>query len=107
MLKNEVERIVEVYNAWKQNKREAMNTRPAHPDVVDSEKVLAVKNLITKVEAENFVTKKDALDVLKDIASKVKKNQPVPNYLVEGLKSYLVEAPSLTKEMESLVELLK
>jgi len=105
--KNDLDRIVDFYNACMQTKTEAMNTRPADPDVVDSEKVLAVKNLITKVEAENFVTKKDALDILKDIASKVKKNQPVPNYLMEGLKSYLVEAPSLTKEMESLVELLK
>src|SRR6267154_437438 len=35
--KNDLDRIVDFYNACMQTKTEAMNTRPADPDVVDSE----------------------------------------------------------------------
>ncbi len=105
--KRDIERIVDLYNACMQTKTEATSIKPVDPAMVDSEKVLAVKNLIVKVEAENFITKKDALDLLNDIQAKVKKNEAVPNYLTEGLKSYLAEAPSLSKDLESLIVLLK
>jgi hypothetical protein len=105
--KRDIERIVDLYNACMQTKTEATSIKPVDPAMVDSEKVLAVKNLIVKVEAENFITKKDALDLLNDIQAKVKKNEAVPNYLTEGLKSYLAETPSLSKDLESLLVLLK
>jgi hypothetical protein len=107
LTKRDLDRIVDLYNACLQTRTEAANSKTVDPAMIDSEKVLAVNNLMTKVEAENFVTKKDALDVLKDIQSKVKKNEPVPNYLLEGLKSYLLETPSLSKDLESLLVLLK
>jgi len=105
--KRDLDRIVDLYNACLQTKTEAATIKTAEPALINSENVLAVNNFITKVEAENFVTKKDALDLLRDIQSKVKKNEPVPNYLVEGLKSYLMEAPSLNNDLESLIVLLK
>ena len=105
--KRDLDRIVDLYNACLQTKTEAATIKTTEPALINSENVLAVNNFITKVEAENFVTKKDALDLLRDIQSKVKKNEPVPNYLVEGLKSYLMEAPSLNNDLESLIVLLK
>lgn len=109
--KGDVEKIVDLYNTCMQNKTVAPSPKstppPATPTVVENEKTLAVKNLITKVEAENFTSKKDALDILKDIQSKVTKNESVPNYLLEGLKSSLTEAPSLSKDLDSVVSLLK
>jgi len=107
LTKRDIERIVDLYNACMQTKTEAVSIKTVEPPVIDSEKVLAVKNLIAKVEAENFITKKDALDLLNDIQTKVKKNESVPNYLTEGLKSYLAEAPSLSKDLESFLVLLK
>ncbi len=105
--KRDLERIIDLYNTCIQTKTESMTNKPAPPPAIDSEKVLAVKDFVVKVEQENFVTKKDALDMLKDIQSKVSKNEPVPNYLIEGLKSYLADTPSLSKELDSVVALLK
>lgn len=107
LTKRDLDRIVDLYNACLQTKTEIAAAKNAEAPLIDSEKVLAVKNMIAKVEKESFITKKDALDLLNDIQSKVKKNEPVPNYLTEGLKSYLVEAPSLSKDLESLLVLLK
>ncbi len=105
--KRELEKIVDLYNTCIQTKTENLSSAPAHPAVIDPEKILAVKNLTSKVEAEDFPSKKDALDLLRDIQSKVSKNESVPNYLTEGLKSYLGTNTSLTKDLESLIALLK
>jgi len=106
--KKDIERIVDLYNICLQARTEALvrNPRP-RVAVVDADKVLAVRNLVAKVESENFLTKKDALDVLKDIESKVSKNEAIPNYLIEGLKSYLADSPSLTSDLDALIALLK
>ncbi|HLZ16092.1 MAG TPA: hypothetical protein VKQ08_03595 [Cyclobacteriaceae bacterium] len=106
--KKDVEQIVDLYNVCLQAKTEALVRNPKPVSVVvDIDKALAVKNLVTKVEAENFLTKKDALDVLRDIQSKVSKNEAIPNYLIEGLKSYLADTPTLTNDLDALVALLK
>src|SRR5260221_3623567 len=105
--KRDLERIIDLYNTCIQTKTESMTNKPTPTLAIDSDKVLAVKDFVGKVEQENFVTKKDALDMLKDILSKVSKNEPVPNYLIEGLKSYLADTPSLSKELDSVVALLK
>jgi len=105
--KRDLEKIVNLYNACMQaNTDESFKNVPP-PTVIESEKVLAVKNFMTKVEAENFVTKKDAIDILKDVQSKIIKNESVPNYLIEGLKSSLAEVPSLTTDLDNFVSLLK
>lgn len=111
--KRDLEKIVELYNACMMAKTVVVKpnvtstSTPTPPSSTDSEKVLAVKNLQAKVETENFSTKKDALDVLKDIQSKVSKNESVPNYLIDGLKSTLADAPSLAKDLDAVVILLK
>jgi hypothetical protein len=104
--KRDLENIIDLYNACIQTKTESLAIK-TQPIDIDSEKVLAVKNFTAKVEAESLVTKKDAVDVLKDIQSKVKKNEVIPNYLIEGLKSYLIDTPSLSKDLDSLIALLK
>ena len=104
--KSDLEKIVDLYNACMQAKTVVNSTTPP-PANIESEKVLAVKNLLAKVETENFTTKKDALDILKDIQTKVIKNEPVPNYLIDGLKSSLAETPALTKDLDNVITLLK
>ncbi|MBI1770415.1 MAG: hypothetical protein HYR67_18755 [Bacteroidetes bacterium] len=106
--KRDLEKIVDLYNVCLQVKTETQTTaKPSSAPSFDSEKMLAIKKLSEKVEAENFLTKKDVLDLLKDIQGKVSKNEAVPNYLAEGLKSYLADTPSLLKEANELVALLK
>jgi hypothetical protein len=104
--KRDLEKIVALYNECMKARTTAtfIATPPA---TIDNEKVLAVKNLLAKVEAENFPTKKDALDILKDIHSKVVKNESIPNYLIDGLKSSLAEVPSVAKDLDSVIALLK
>ena len=105
--KGDLEKIVNEYNACLQAKSQTTNTKVSPPVTIENDKTIALKNFVTKVEAENFPSKKDALDVLKDIQTKVTKNEPVPNYLFEGLKSYLLDTPSLNKDLEDLIALLK
>jgi len=105
--KRDLEKIVNLYNACMQANTDESFKNVSPPTVIESEKILAVKNFMTKVEAENFVTKKDAIDILKDVQSKIIKNESVPNYLIEGLKSSLAEVPSLTTDLDNFVSLLK
>lgn len=58
------------------------------------------------VNAGDFLSKEDASDLLKDVLKKVEKGEKVPNYLTEGLKSYLGKTP-LSGDLDSLLELLK
>ncbi len=103
--KRDIERIIDLYNACVQN--DPYLGAAAKPTVIDSEKILAVKTLTEKVNQENFSSKKDALDLLKDIQTKVSKNETVPNYLMEGLKSYLGAVPAVSKELDALISSLK
>jgi len=63
--------------------------------------------LMKKIDAEEFPSKKDALDLLRDIQGKVSKNESVPNYLTEGLKSYVSSVPALTEDLNKLLGLLQ
>lgn len=106
--KRDLEKIVDLYNTCLQAKTETLiTTKPATTTSFSSEKILAIKKLSEKVEAENFLTKKDVLDLLKDMQGKVSKNEAIPNYLTEGLKSYLTDTPALLKEADELIALLK
>jgi hypothetical protein len=72
-----------------------------------NEKLQAIQKLHEKVEAENFLTKKDVIDLLKDLQNKVTTNQAIPNYLTDGLRSYLADTPALSKQADELIVLLK
>ncbi len=105
--RGDIEKIIDLYNLCIQSKTEALIKTKAPTISFNSDKMLALMNLSEKVEAENFLTKKDVTDLLNDIKAKIAKNEVVPNYLTEGLKSYLSDTPTLLKEAESFIELLK
>jgi hypothetical protein len=105
--RKDIEKIIDLYNECLQSKTEALNLVPSRTNNENATIVSAIKNLTTKIEAENFLTKKDALDVLKDIQTKVAQNEKVPNYLIDGLKSYLLDTPALTKDLDQVIALLK
>ncbi len=103
--KKEIDKIIDDYNTCVATK--PSSTVVATPTPVVNEVTQAIESLIVKVETEEFSSKKDALDLLRDIQTKVGKNETIPNYLTEGLKSYLSSVPSLTDDLDALLDLLK
>ncbi len=104
--KRDLERIIDLYNACLQNNSDPKVIAAKQAKEIDSDKLLAITNLEEKVQKQNFESKKDAMDLLKDIHSKISKNESIPNYLIEGLKSYLATV-SVSKELDALISSLK
>jgi hypothetical protein len=67
----------------------------------------AIQNLKQKLSEQEFTSKKDAIDLLTDLEQKAGRNETIPNYLLEGLKSYLAPVTSIQSELESVLQLLK
>ena len=65
-----------------------------------------LESLRGKIDVATLASKQDILDLIKDIDSKVKGNLPVPNYLTEGLKGYLINT-EFKEDLEKLLEALK
>lgn len=105
--RRDLEKIIDDYNECLGNKRSASPVIETPTPVIVNDATQAIASLITKVEAEDFSSKKDALDLLHDIQTKVGKNETIPNYLSEGLKSYLSVVPALSEDLEKLLALLK
>ncbi len=98
--RHDLDRIIDLYN-------QCMESKTGSAVAIENEKGQIIKNMIAKVEKENFPAKKDALEALRVVQTKVSQNEAVPNYLFEGLKSYFADIPSLNKDLESLVALMK
>jgi len=107
--KSEIEKTVDLYNACvKSNTIEIMGvTNATGTKEFKDQKIEAVKKLREKVEAESFLTKKDVVDLLNDMQNRLTKNEAIPNYLTDGLKSYLTDTPALSKDADELIALLK
>jgi hypothetical protein len=102
--KSELNDIVDLYNNCIEAKTAPVtNTITKAP----TEKINLVQSVIDNVNAEEFLTKKDALEVLNEVKSKVAKGETIPNFLFESLKSYLLDKPDLLKKAEDLITLLK
>jgi len=103
LTKKDIDKIIDDYN-------DCMKNQGLNPPLVvepSNETLQTIESLIKKIDAEEFPSKKDALDLLRDIQGKVSKNEPVPNYLSEGLKSYLSAVPTLTEDLNKLLALLQ
>ena len=104
--KSKITQIIDEYNLCV-GKRTAQPA--AAPVVEEGTKVQldAIKRLTDKINELNFDTKQDALDILKDIQSKVEKKENVSNYQIDGLQSTLKDQPSVAEELKNVVELFK
>ena len=103
--KNTLEKLVDEYNACKEN---AATVTTSAPELSSEDELSkALSQLIGKIESETFSTKKDALDILTDIRNKSSRKEAIPNYLVESLKSTLKDQTSLAGDLEKLVALLQ
>jgi hypothetical protein len=104
--RKEIDKIIDDYNVCVSTKSSTASITETPPPAVN-ETAQLIESLIKKVEAEEFSSKKDALDLLRDIQTKVSKNETIPNYLSEGLKSYLSSVPAVSDDLEKLLVLLK
>jgi hypothetical protein len=77
------------------------------PKPVVNDLVIAIQNLKQKLTGQEFTSKKDALDLLTDLEQKAGRNENIPNYLLEGLKSYLAPVTSAQAELETVLLLAK
>ncbi len=105
--RKDLDQIIDDYNLCMSNKSSVALSAAAPPVIISNEGTKAIDAILKKAEGEDFPSKKDALDLLRDIKSKVEKNETVPNYLTEGLKSYLSSVPALSDDLEKLLSLLK
>ncbi len=76
------------------------------PSVANEISLPALETLQGKVEKSDLSTKQDILDLIKDIDAKTKGKQPVPNYLIEGLKGYL-GTTEYKEDLEKLIETIQ
>jgi len=104
LTKKDIEKIIDDYNDCMKNQG---SITPAPVVETGNDTLQMIESLRKKIEAEEFPSKKDALDLLRDIQGKVSKNESVPNYLTEGLKSYLSSVPALTEDLNKLLGLLQ
>lgn len=100
-----VEDLVDTYNkcvAEAQDKRfETIAQRVSNPTTD------LIEQLKTKVNSSDLTTKTEVNDLLNSISDRVKKNEPVPAYMKEGLKGYLSQREDLKEDTEQLLSLLK
>jgi hypothetical protein len=87
-----------------------INSRTAAHDKVvaryteQSKKMSAWDVLEEKIKAkQDFTGKQDALEMITDIKGKIQRNEKIPNFLLEGLKSSLAEA-NLPQELENALK---
>lgn len=106
--RRDIDQIIDRYNSCLQFKTEKKIEIVPEPTPVESEKMVAVNSLISKVEtAAEFTNKTDVLDLLKDLRSKVGRNEILPNYLTKDIKNYLGTQPAFAEDLEKLMALLK
>lgn len=105
--KKDLEDIVAIYNTCISNKtNEVQQVRIQQKEaavIVNSWDALA-----TKVkETDDFEGKSTALEMIADIKGKVSRNEKVPNYVIDGLKSTLSSKEDLSEALTKAISELK
>lgn len=101
--KSNMEEIVDEYNTCLTKNKPA----PVVETVAQTQQTEAIKMLMNKIKEQDFSTRQDALDILADIESKVKRNERVSNYLIEGLQATLKDQSTIAAELEKFITLMK
>jgi hypothetical protein len=106
--KKNIEQIIDQYNECLNKSRPVVTRVPVmDASTTQTEQTDAIKNLILKVSEQDFASRQDALDILKDIENKVARNERVSNYLLDGLQSTLKDQPAVADALAACVALLK
>jgi hypothetical protein len=105
--RGELEKIIDEYNACVDSRTsKAINT--ISNEASASEKLEIIKQLQAKVEAlEQLNDRKDVIDLLSDISTKVLQQQSISNYQLEALKNYLKGFESVKEELEKVITVIR
>ena len=94
--KRDIEAIVDEYNGCIGN-----NTKGV---VVEAKKLDPLDALEQKVKAKSaFDQQSDALDMIADMKKKVQRQEKIPNFMIEGLKSALSSQTDLTADLNAAI----
>ncbi len=108
--RKDIDKIVDRYNSCLQFKTERRVEEPKVAPVteIESEQMIAVNAIINKAEAAtNLENKSDIIDLLKDLRSKIARNEILPNYILKDIKNQLGQNPDFAAEVEKLLSLVK
>jgi hypothetical protein len=98
--------IVDAYNACI-NARTIDHGKMLVMKQEETKKINAWDDLEQKINAkEDFHGKADAIEMINEIKGKIKRNEKVPNFMIEGLKTSLAQA-NLTTELDAVLAELK
>lgn len=102
--KQNLEAITDEYNSClsaKTNQSATVVTAPIEQKPVSSAWVQLEKEVTA---LEGFSQKSDALEMIRDIQTKLSRNEKIPGFLVNGLKDTLKDQPSLKEALDKAVE---
>lgn len=109
--KGNIDEIIDQYNVCLTKEKPdftvALDPASTPETLAVSNQKAAIQNLMDKINELNFATKADALDILRDIETKVSRGDNVSNYLIDGLQSTLKDQPALSEDLGKLVSLFK
>lgn len=100
-----IEEIVDLYNACiTQSREQRISAAEATKGNPTTDFVEQLKN---RVSASDLTTKTEVNDLLNSINDKVRKKEPIPGYMKEGLKSYLSQREDFKEDMDKLLLMLQ
>jgi ribosomal protein S17E len=108
--RNDLEKIVDDYNTCMvsgSGEIASVKAKSEEQSTIQNEKTEMINDFTKKVAALDFESRKDALEILQDMQSKVSRNETIPNYQVEALKSLLAAQQSIQPDLEKLISVLK
>ena len=97
--------LITVYNDCIDQKTKQITSVAPPEAVVSNPSLPELDTLREKIEKSQLSSRQDVLDLLRDIDTKTKSNQAVPNYLIEGLKGYL-ENTEYKEDLGKLITVL-
>ncbi len=104
----QLDQIISEFNTCIEEQTVLRNLTPTSVLAVGDPKLVALNTLITHLEKDTeLASRKDVLDLTKDINQKALQKQPIPPYLIEALKTYLKDAPAYQEDLNKVIEVLK
>jgi len=108
--KSKIEEIIDLFNECVSQAKPVLVVAAEPLTTETSDKTMlkeAIQTLMSKIQEQDFSTREDALDILRDIQSKVNRDENVSNYLVDGLRSTLKDQAALADDLDKLISLFK
>jgi hypothetical protein len=99
--RGDLDQIIAEYNACIEEQTLESKVKP--PLENSDPKVLQLKALEARVQASSLAGKNDALEILKDVIDKVKMQQNISKYQLDGLRTILKESPELSADFDKIV----